>query len=91
VAADLSIAQPFNVATSGPAPRTPAAGNASQASAAIRGQVLATDGRALPFAMVRLVAQKDIRQNYLTRAGGDGRYEFTGLPAGSFRRRLGAP
>jgi protocatechuate 3,4-dioxygenase beta subunit len=50
----------------------------------IRGRVVSTEGRAIPNAMVRLMALADITQSRATRADEDGRFEFSELGAGKF-------
>jgi hypothetical protein len=85
VSADLSIGQPFSVGSLGQPVRPPLPNGDASKSGTIRGQVFNTEGHPLAFALVRVISQKDEGQNFLTRAGADGQFEFSGLPAGTFR------
>jgi hypothetical protein len=87
VPADTSSSEPFSVGSLGPQQQ----GSSDPASGAIRGQVVSVQGSPLPFALVRVTSARNGRQSYMTRAGGDGRFEFTGLSAGSFRLLASKP
>jgi protocatechuate 3,4-dioxygenase beta subunit len=57
-------------------------------TSAIRGQVITTDGRPLPFARA-VLCQDFCRESRNTDEGGH--YEFTGLPAGTYRIAASKP
>jgi protocatechuate 3,4-dioxygenase beta subunit len=50
----------------------------------IRGRVVSTDGRAVPYALLRLTAPFDLAQSRVGRAGVDGRFEFSDLGEGKY-------
>ena len=54
-------------------------------TAIVRGRVTATDGRSVPQAQVRLLSQPYLWQSKVTRADGEGRFEFRDVPAGKFQ------
>jgi Carboxypeptidase regulatory-like domain len=85
LSADAIGGQPLSVSIPGPLSRPIAHDLEKPSSGVIRGRVLTTAGRALPYAQVRLVSQKDPRQGSLVRANDLGRFEFSELPAGTYR------
>jgi protocatechuate 3,4-dioxygenase beta subunit len=82
-----SVGNPFSVTRISPPilpPSTAATAPPPPATGTIRGRVVSTDGRALPFAELRAV-QRGVFGSRAVRAGEDGQYEFRELPAGRFQ------
>jgi len=80
-----SMGQAFNVLLQMPIVRPVEASAGAAASGIIRGRVVSTEGRNLPFADVRLFVEGDARQSQAVRADNDAQYEFRNLPAGRYR------
>jgi hypothetical protein len=84
-----SAGQPFSVMQSMPiSPMAPIARGSNQTarpSGMIRGRVISTDGRALPYAQVGMLPNSNLRTPRATHTDDAGAFEFLEVPAGPSR------
>ena len=86
IQASLASGQPFSVVRSLPASppfRVAGANQTSRPTGAIRGRVVSTDGRVLPYAQVGMLHRSTPPVPRTTHADGGGAFEFLEVPAGT--------
>jgi protocatechuate 3,4-dioxygenase beta subunit len=85
VAATQSTGNPFSVAGLAPPLDRAAVSQNPRATGVIRGRVISTDGRPLPYAQVTLLHRDRRTSSSMVTAEADGRFEFRDVVAGALR------
>jgi len=80
-----SVGLRFNLVQTAPFDQAPAAAAGGGVNGSIRGRVVGTDGRSIPYADIRLTLEGEPRRSLSIRAGADGAFAFRDLPAGAHR------